>query len=604
MGAETVQRVPWPEATTRLVDVAMGRQPADLVIRNGRWLNVYSDEIIPSTDVAVVASRIAYCGPDAGHCIGPQTRVIEAEGRHLVPGLLDAHTHIEVTMLTATEFARAVIPHGTTGMFVDPHEIVNVFGLRGLRMMLDEIVTLPINIYVQVPSGVPSVPGLETSGATLGPEEVAEALSWPGVVGLAEVMNFAGVAANDRATQQMMAETMKAGKTIGGHYASPDLGPTFHAYVAAGAADDHEGTRERDAVERVRRGMRAVLRRGTTWHDVEPQITAITEKSLNPRHFLLCTDGILPETLVWEGHMDWVVREVIDLGLRPVQAIQMATLNTAEHFRLDRDVGSIAPGRFADILVVSDLETLDIDLVIGAGIVLAEDGRATVDMPAYKGYPPDARQSVHLKLPLREEEFLVSAPPSSRDSVRAHVIGLEERSAVTRHLQLDLPVKAGRVLADPGQDVAHAALVDRHKGMGAVTSAFVRGFNFGPNCAAASTVSHDSHHMVVVGTSPMEMALAANALAEAGGGMTVFKNGEQLSLINLPIAGLMSTESAEVVAKELTQLQAAFEVCGCRLSYAYKQLSMLALVSIPELRLSNLGLVDVERSTLIPPLEL
>lgn len=597
------QRRVWHEVIPDLVDVAMGRVPADLVIRNGRWVNVNSGEIIDGTDVAVVASRIAYCGPDASGCIGPDTQVIDAGGKYLVPGLLDAHTHIEVAMITATEFARAVIPHGTTGMFVDPHEITNVFGLKGLKMLVDEAAATPINIYIQVPSCVPSVPGLETSGAAFGPDEVAEALTWPGVVGLAEMMNLPGVTANDPAVHAVLAETMKAGKTIGGHYASPDLGALFHGYIAGGPADDHEGTREIDAVERVRRGVRPMLRLGSTWYDVESQITAVTEKGLGPRHFMLCTDGMLPKTLVHEGHMDRVVRHAIDLGVEPITAIQMATLNTAEHFGVARDVGSIAPGRYADLLIVSDLEGLIIDTVICAGEIVAQNGQLTADMPPYDGYPAEVRRSIAINRALTADDFIVPAPAGQHATVRAHVIGIVENSAITQHLRLDLPVADGQVLPDAAQDVACVALVERHKATGRVTNAFIRGFGFGPGCAAASTVSHDCHHLVVVGTSRADMALAVNKLAEVGGGMVVYRDGEMLALVELPIAGLMSDRRVEVVADELVRLEDAFIQCGCHMAYAYKQLSMLALVSIPELRLSDLGLVDVEQFALISPLD-
>lgn len=596
------QRQAWHDVSIHLVDVAMGRQPADLVIQNGRWVNVHSREIVDETDVAIAASRIAYCGPDAGHCIGPETQVIDAAGRYLVPGLLDAHMHVESGMVTATEFARAVIPHGTTGMFVDPHEIANVFGLRGVKMMVDEAATLPINVYVQMPSCVPSAPGLETPGATIGPQEVAEAMTWPGIVGLGEMMNFPGVFSGDPAMHAEMAATMRAGKTVGGHYASQDLGPPFHAYVAGGPADDHENTREIDAIERVRRGMRAMLRLGSAWYDVEAQLTAITEKGLDPRHFLLCTDDVHAGTLVNEGHMDRVVRHTIALGLDPVVALQMATLNTAEHFGVDRDVGSIAPGRCGDLLIVSDLEGLAINVVIGSGEVLAENGTLVADIPPYD-YPPDVQQSVRLKRPLTAADFVLPTPAGANGTVSAHVIGIIENSAGTRHLELDLPVNGDSVGQDAGQDVARLALVERHRGTGGVTNAFVSGFGFDAGCAVASTIAHDSHHMLVVGTSEADMALAANQLAEVGGGVTVFKDGQRLALVELPIAGLMSTERAEVVAEKSARMVEAFQTCGCGLNNAYMQLSLLALVVIPELRISDLGLVDTQQFKLIAPLD-
>ncbi|HEY1408194.1 MAG TPA: amidohydrolase family protein, partial [Promineifilum sp.] len=282
-----LQRQAWHEVTQDLVAVAMGRKPADLVICNGRWVNVHSGEILPGTDVAICGSRIAYVGPDASHTIGPATRIIEARQRYLVPGLCDAHMHVESGMVTVTEFTRAVIPHGTTSMFIDPHEIANVLGMPGVRLMHDEAATLPINVYVQMPSCVPSAPGLETPGATIGPEEVAEAMQWPGIIGLGEMMNFPGVYRGDDKMHAEMAATLEAGKVIGGHYASRDLGRAFHGYVAGGPADDHEGTRLEDGIARVRQGMKAMLRLGSAWYDVAAQVKAITEMGLDSRNFLL-----------------------------------------------------------------------------------------------------------------------------------------------------------------------------------------------------------------------------------------------------------------------------------------------------------------------------
>src|SRR5688572_13310384 len=293
----------WLEAGPLLVDVAMGRAPADLVIRDGRWVNVHSGEIIPGTDIAIAAGRFAYVGPDAGHAIGDDTRVIEAEGRYLVPGLCDGHMHVESGMLTATEFARAVIPHGTTTMFIDPHEIANVLGMDGVRLMHDEAASLPINVFVEMPSCVPSAPGLENAGATIGIEEVRTAMSWPNIIGLGELMNFPGVVAKDAKMLGEIAAVQAAGKAVGGHYASPDLGLPFHGYVAAGPADDHEGTRLEDAIARVRQGMRAMLRLGSAWFDVAAQIKAVTERGLDSRNFILCTDDCHSGTLVNDGHM-------------------------------------------------------------------------------------------------------------------------------------------------------------------------------------------------------------------------------------------------------------------------------------------------------------
>jgi adenine deaminase len=388
----------WQEVAPRLIDVAAGRSPADLVIRNSRWVNVYSGEIIAATDVAVAAGRFAYVGPDAGHAIGPATRVIDAEGRYLVPGLCDGHMHVESGMLTVTEFARAVIPHGTTSMFIDPHEIANVLGLAGVRLMHDEALGLPINVWVQMPGCVPSAPGLENAGAAIGAAEVGEAMAWPLIIGLGEMMNFPGVAANNAVMLAEIAATQAAGKTVGGHYASRDLGLPFHAYAAGGPADDHEGTRAEDAIARVRQGMRAMLRLGSAWYDVAAQVKAVTQQGIDPRNFILCTDDSHALTLIEDGHMDRVVRHAIAEGLAPITAIQMATLNTAQHFGLEREIGSIAPGRRADLIITSDLAALPIEIVIARGEVLARGGKLAAELPSY-AYPASALDTVHMARP-------------------------------------------------------------------------------------------------------------------------------------------------------------------------------------------------------------
>jgi adenine deaminase len=595
----------YAQLTRTLVDVAMGRVHADMVIRNGRWVCVQSGEIIPGTDIAIKDERIAYVGANASHTIGEKTQVIDAQGRYLVPGLLDGHMHVESGMLTVTEFVRAVIPHGTTGMFVDPHEIANVFGLRGVRLMVDEAAIQPIHVWVQMPSCVPSAPGLETPGASIGPEEVAEAMSWEGIIGLGEMMNFPGVFLSDEKMHAEMAETRRAGKVIGGHYASPDLGLPFHGYVAGGPEDDHEGTRLEDAVMRVRQGMKAMLRFGSGWHDVAAQVKAITEMHLDARHFILCTDDSHSETLVYEGHVNRAVREAIAQGVPPIIAIQMATLNTAEHFGVARQVGQIAPGRFADILLVSDLPQMRPDMVIARGKVLAENGRLLIDLPAFT-YPHWALQSVHLARPLTAEDFRLVVSDSQmvqRGRAVANVIGIIENQAPTRHLRMEVSIQNGEVKTDLQRDLAKVALVERHQGHGRVQIGLVHGFGFNVPCAVASTVAHDSHHMVVVGTDEANMAQAANELARVGGGQIVVRHGEVIGQVELPIAGLMSNERAEVVARKAASVLDGFRACGCSLNNPNMQLSLLALVVIPELRISDLGLVDVTRFQFVPLLE-
>jgi len=386
-------------------------------------------------------------------------------------------------------------------------------------------------------------------------------------------MNFPGVINGDPQMLAEMAATMDAGKTVGGHYASPDKGIAFSAYVAGGAADDHEGTAEADALARVRNGMKSMMRLGSAWYDIESQITAITEKGLDPRNFILCTDDCHSGTLVNDGHMNRVVRHAVDCGCDPLVALQMATINTATHFGLERELGSIAPGRRADVILTSDIEKLPINVVFARGARIAEDGKI-----------------VHMGKMLTDADFKITAPDGA-NTVTAKVIGVVENQAPTEALTAELPVINGTV---QGQgETCQIALVERHRATGDVVNGFVSGFGYTGNMAIASTVAHDSHHMIVVGTDRAMMAAAANRLGEVGGGVTVWKDGKELALVELPIAGLMSDQPATQVAAKADEMVAAMAACGCTLNNAYMQHSLLALVVIPALRISDLGLVDV-----------
>ena len=588
--------------TRTLVDVAMGRTKADLVIRNGQWVCVQSGEILPDTDIAVIGDRIAFVGDDASHTIGDKTTVIDADGKYLVPGLLDAHMHVESGMVTITEFVRAVAPRGTTGMFIDPHEIANVFGLKGVRLMADEAEDQPIHVWVQIPSCVPSAPGLETSGSSIDADDVAEAMKWDRIIGLGEMMNFPGVFYSDQKMHDEMAATREAGRVIGGHYAAPDLGIPFHGYVAGGPEDDHEGTRKEDAVARVRQGMKAMLRYGSAWLDVEAQVKAITEDGLDPRHFILCSDDSHSETLVNDGHMDRVLRHTIGLGVDPMVALQMATINTAEHFGVDKNMGQIAPGRYADFLLVSDLNDFRPEKVFAKGKLLAVSGEWQLDLPEYE-YPDWAVRSVNMKRPLVKDDFKLIVDQKISSPATVHVIGVVEGQAPTKHLKMPVEVQDGEIKIDLENDLLKVALVERHQATGGVVVGLVSGFGLKGNCAIGSTVAHDSHHMIVVGTDEEQMALAANRLAEINGGQVVVKDGEVIGQVALPIAGLMSNRRADLVAGEAASVLEGFQACGCSIINPNMQLSLLALVVIPALRISDLGLVDVEKFEFLPVIE-
>jgi adenine deaminase len=407
------------------------------------------------------------------------------------------------------------------------------------------------------------------------------------------MMNYPGVAANDRKMMAEIAATQRAGKTVGGHYAAPDLGRPFYGYVAGGPADDHEGTRLEDPVARVRLGMRAMLRFGSAWYDVAPQIKAVTELGLDPRNFILCTDDRFATTLVSEGHIDHVVRYAIAQGLKPITAIQMASLNTAAHFGLERELGSITPGRRADLILSSDLVELPIEMVIAQGRVLAENGALTEEIAPY-AYPDFARNTVRVGRSISAQDFAIAAP-EGKNSVSVRVIGMIENKTNTRALERTLGVEDGLVQPDRAQDVAQVAVVERHAATGRVINGFVSGFTYTTDCGVAATVAHDSHHMIVIGTNREDMALAANRLQEVGGGFVVYSKGKELALVELPIAGMMSDERAETVARKAEAVRMAMVQCGCTMNNALIQHMFVALPVIPELRLTDLGLVDVTK---------
>jgi len=399
-----------------------------------------------------------------------------------------------------------------------------------------------------------------------------------------------------------MSATHAAGKTIGGHYASPDLGIPFHGYVAGGAEDDHEGTRMEDAIARVRQGMKPMLRYGSSWFDVAAQVKAITEKKMDARRFILCTDDSHAETLTTEGHMDRVLRHAISEGLNPMTAIQMMTINSAEHFGLTKEMGMIAPGRWGDVVLVEDLMNFKADMVIAKGQVIAEKGELLVKLPSAK-YPSWATKSIHLKKALKAQDFALRTRAADGAEIEAHVIGVIENQAPTKHLRMNVKANNGEVKADIKRDIAKIALVERHRATGKVTVGLISGFGFTRPCAIGSTVAHDSHHMIVVGTDDESMAIAANELAKCGGGQIVVMDGKVIGQVDLQIAGLMSTEHADIVAKKATTVLDGFKMCGSELNNPNMQLSLMALVVIPELRISDKGLVDVTQFDFVPVLE-
>jgi adenine deaminase len=583
-------RRPLWEVTRDLTAVCMGRRPADLVIRGGRLVNVHTREILDGVDVAIALGRVAMVG-DAAHTIGPETEAVDAEGALLVPGLIDTHLHVESVMVTVTRFAEAVLPHGTTTAFIDNHEMANVFGLEGMRWMLEEGRRLPLKVYLAVPSCVPALPGFEDAGASLGPDEIREALHWDGAAGLGEMMNMPGVIEGDEAVHAAIAATLELGKPVTGHWSLAGLRDhRLQAYAAAGVDSCHETTSREDALAKLRAGMWVQFREGSTFRDVAALASVLTEDGVESRHCLLVTDDVLPHTIAEDGHMDRVVRRAIDEGIDPLVAIQMATLNAAEYFSLRHDLGSIAPGRIADVLFVDGLSDFRPHRVL-------VDGRELGPLPRYE-YPSQAYGSVRLARPLAPSDLRVEA---AGERVRVRVIGIASGSVTTDHLLVELPVVGGEVPASTELDVAKAASIERHGGSGTVGLGFVKGLGLRRG-AVASTIAHDNHNLLVAGMSDEDMVFAVERLVEVGGGMIAVAGGEVLSLVELPIAGLMSDRSVAELAAETLALAEAYRALGSEIDNPAMIFSFLSLGVIPALRLTNRGLVDGVAFELVSPI--
>jgi adenine deaminase len=583
-------RRPLSELTRELTAVCMGREPADVVVRSGRIVNVHTREILDGADVAIAHGRVAMFG-DAGHTIGPDTETIDADGAYLVPGLVDTHLHVESVMVTITRFAEAVLPLGTTTAFIDNHEMANVFGLEGMRWMLEEGRTLPLKVFLAVPSCVPALPGFEDAGATFGPEEIREALGWEGVAGLGEVMNMPGVIEGDESVHAEISATLEQGKPVTGHWSLAGVRDhRLQAYIAAGVDSCHETTSREDALAKLRAGMWVQFREGSTFRDVEALAGVLTEDGVDPRHCLLVTDDVLPTTIVSDGHMDRVLRHAIAAGIDPLVAVQMATLNGAEYFGMRHDLGSIAPGRLADILFVEDLNDFRPHLVLA-------DGREPGELPAYE-YPPEAYRSIRLGHLLAESDLRVEAP---RESARVRAIGVASGRVTTEHLVVELPVVGGEVPASADADVAKLASIERHGGPGTIGLGFAKGLGLRSG-AVASTIAHDNHNLLVAGMSDHDMIFAVDRLVEAGGGMIAVDDSAVLALVELPIAGLMSDRPVAEVAAQTLALEEAYRQLGSPVENPAMIFSFLSLGVIPALRLTNRGLVDAETFELVPRL--
>ena len=555
----------------RYIDLARGRGEADLLLRNVRLVNVLSGEI-HLADVAIADGIFLGFGDYSAR------EVIEGEGRYLVPGLIEGHIHIESSQILPSEFARLVAAHGTAAVVADPHEIANVMGVEGVEFMLAASNGLPVSFFFMVPSCVPTT-AMETAGAVIDAAAVAALLEkYPDrLLGLAEVMNFPGVINQDPQTMAKIAAA--TGKNIDGH--APQLsGLDLNGYIMAGPGSDHEATTLDEARQKLRLGMHLMLREGSREHNLDDLLPVINR--YNSANCSLVSDDRHVIDLLHKGHLDYSIRKAIAGGLEPLVAIQMATINPARYFGLKRR-GAVAPGYRADCLLLDDLESFTINQVFLAGRPFAEKDFAAPQLPLPGNTVSVAR--------LSEESFVI---PAAGEKIK--VIGIVPGQLVTRKIIVEPKIEQNYAVADPERDLAKLAVIERHYGSGRVGLGFVRGMGL-ERGALAGTVAHDSHNLIVVGTSDADMLLAVRVVREMGGGLAVVDNGRIMGRLPLPVAGLMSVEKAETTAAAFELLQDHAALLGA-VNDPFMALSFLALPVIPILKLTDRGLVDVNKFSL------
>ncbi len=556
---------------------ASGEMEVDLLLKDTQLINVLSGKIEPR-DVAIAQGKVVGFGEY------PTREAMDLKGRFLLPGFIDAHVHIESSMVGVQEYARATLPHGITTVVTDFHEIANVMGIRGIRLMQDWMGSTPLNLYVMLPSCVPATP-LETSGAEIKAEDLQGLMKEKWVKGLGEMMNFPGVI--HRVPEVLKKIQMAQGKRVDGH--APGLsGKDLTAYIIAGISSDHECTRREEAEEKLSQGMYIMIREGSTAKNLEELIPLVTPK--NARRCMFVSDDRHPADLISEGSIDHCVRKAIQLGIDPIIAIQMATINPAEYFPL-QGLGAIAPGYQADLLVIEDLKEIKIRQVFKDGRLVAEEGKVLPGVIEKERI--ETENTFHIQ-GISVQQFQIKAQDG-----RAKVIEVIPHQIVTKKGLYEVKTEGGVAVADPSRDILKIAVVERHKGTGNVGLGFVKGFGLRDG-AIASSVAHDSHNIVVMGVRDEDMAQAVHGIVEMRGGLIAIRGGRVLASLPLPIGGLIADLSIEEVRDRLDLLHRTVKEMGGKLEDPFMTLSFLALPVIPELKISDKGLVDVTRFEIVP----
>lgn len=556
----------------RIINVARGLEKADLVIKNANIINVLSEEIHKG-DIAIADGIIAGVGEDYHG-----EKEIDVNGAYVSPSFIDGHVHLESAMVMPEEFVKVVLPAGTTTVIIDPHEISNVFGLHGISFMHEAVKNLPMDVYTMLPSCVPATP-FETSGFDLNSYDLSLLIDKPWVLGIAEMMNYTGVLNLDKNIMAKLELAKSKDKRIDGH--APYLkGKDLCAYIASGVKSDHECTTPEEAVEKLRLGMYVMIREGTAAKDLDALIPVL--KNNNTRKCIFVTDDRHPSDL--KEHINGMVRRAVEAGVDPIKAVQVASLNTAEYFGL-KNLGAVAPGYKADLLILPDLKTFKPSVVIKNGGIAAENGRLKTEIGMSE--PLSYRGSVNVRW-IVKEDFQIHA---KSDTVRA--IEIVPGQLITKSVKSKIKIENENAISNIDTDTLKICVIERHRATGNIGKGFVKGFNL-KSGAIASTVAHDSHNMIVIGTNDFDMYTAAVALIKSQGGKVVVKDGEILSQLPLPIAGLMSDKSFDYVVQKTGELNSAAHSIGCTLEDPFMTMGFLSLPVIPELKITDKGVFDTD----------
>lgn len=570
----------------RRIQIARGEMPADLVLRNAQLVNVCSGECYRA-DVALADGLVVGISSPGDGYQGREER--DLQGRWLAPGLIDGHMHIESTMMVLAEFARVVVPRGVTTVMLDPHEFANVMGIDGIRYVLESGRGLPLTAYVMLSSCVPAS-SYESPYRVLTADDLLPLLEDERVLGLAEMMNMPGVLHADEQVLAKIVATLQHDLVVDGH--APGLrARDLCAYAAAGVMSDHECTTTEEARQRIRLGMWLMIREGSAARNLDALLPLV--KELHPPRVFFVTDDRDPQDLTTRGHIDSMVRRAVELGLDPVEAIRLASYNTAQYFRLYHR-GAIAPGFVADIVVLDDLNTFQIESVYKDGRLVAQQGKLLTDAPtATFSSSVSVTGTVHIGN-ISEADLRI---PGKAGTVE--VVGIEPGQITTKHLREEALLRDGELVADPGRDLLKLVVIERHHASGHVGLGFVKGFGLKKG-AIASSVAHDAHNLVIAGVSDSDILKAARVLEEMGGGFACVVDGEVRASVPLPLGGLVSPLPATELVRQLHVLDVAAAELGCTLEHPCMTLSFLSLSVIPSLKLTDQGLIDVETFTLLP----